>query len=147
MLLLVTTQFVNPLSPQLTLLTSRPDMHKRVYGVSFKKRAPQAIKAIKEFAKLHMVPSAPSNNEYWQCVGNDRCPCGSSVEQESLGEGDQDRPSSHAFTVVEKEKRWGRCKREIVYVCGGCQCEGSQGITDRCCWVLISYTRVCCMSM
>ena len=36
-------------------LTSPPDMHKRVYSVSFKKRAPRAIKAIKEFTKLHMV--------------------------------------------------------------------------------------------
>ena len=32
------------------------DLHKRVFGVSFKKRAPRAIKAIKEFAILHMVP-------------------------------------------------------------------------------------------
>jgi len=40
-----------------------PDMHKRVYGASFKKRAPKAIKAIKEFAKLHMVLLPPFTSE------------------------------------------------------------------------------------
>lgn len=39
-------------------------MHKRVHGVSFKKRAPQAIKEIKKFAQQSMVceqqqPPAP----------------------------------------------------------------------------------------
>ncbi|SCU90198.1 LAME_0E07470g1_1 [Lachancea meyersii CBS 8951] len=30
------------------------NMHKRLHGVSFKKRAPRAVKEIKKFAKLHM---------------------------------------------------------------------------------------------
>ncbi|CAI8499843.1 unnamed protein product [Hanseniaspora opuntiae] len=30
------------------------NMHKRLHGVSFKKRAPRAVKEIKAFAKLHM---------------------------------------------------------------------------------------------
>ncbi|AMD19942.1 HCL209Cp [Eremothecium sinecaudum] len=30
------------------------NMHKRLHGVSFKKRAPKAVKEIKKFAKLHM---------------------------------------------------------------------------------------------
>ncbi|VVT54217.1 60S ribosomal protein eL31 [Magnusiomyces paraingens] len=29
-------------------------LHKRVFGLQFKKRAPRAVKAIKEFAKRHM---------------------------------------------------------------------------------------------
>ena len=53
----------------LPLLTSPPDMHKKVYGVSFKKRAPTAIKAIKEFAKLHMV-SPPLLSQRLISVGN-----------------------------------------------------------------------------
>jgi len=53
----------------LPLLTSPPDMHKRVYGMSFKKRAPGAIKAIKEFAKLHMV-SPPLLSQRLISVGN-----------------------------------------------------------------------------
>jgi large subunit ribosomal protein L31e len=31
---------------------------RQVYGATFKKRTPKAVKAIKEFAKLHMVPSS-----------------------------------------------------------------------------------------
>ena len=52
-------------------LTSPLGMHKRVYGVSFKKGAPLAIKAIKEFAKIaHGIPS-PSEG----CQGIADCCC------------------------------------------------------------------------
>ncbi|GMM57099.1 hypothetical protein DAKH74_037150 [Maudiozyma humilis] len=30
------------------------NMHKRLHGVSFKKRAPRAVKEIKQFARMHM---------------------------------------------------------------------------------------------
>ena len=43
------------------------NMHKRLHGVSFKKRAPRAVKEIKKFAKLHMgtedVRLAPELNQ------------------------------------------------------------------------------------
>ncbi|QEU62207.1 Rpl31a/Rpl31b [Kluyveromyces lactis] len=46
-------------------------MHKRLHGVSFKKRAPKAVKEIKKFAKLHMgtddVRLDPKlNQEIWK---------------------------------------------------------------------------------
>jgi len=37
--------------------TFRTSNRYQVYGATFKKRAPKAVKAIKEFAKLHMVSS------------------------------------------------------------------------------------------
>lgn len=33
------------------------NLHKRLHGVSFKQRAPRAVKEIKKFAKLHMGTS------------------------------------------------------------------------------------------
>ncbi|CCH58422.1 hypothetical protein TBLA_0A06310 [Henningerozyma blattae CBS 6284] len=47
------------------------NMHKRLHGVSFKKRAPRAVKEIKKFAKLHMgtddVRLSPElNQEIWK---------------------------------------------------------------------------------
>ncbi|BAO40476.1 60S ribosomal protein L31 [Kluyveromyces marxianus] len=47
------------------------NMHKRLHGVSFKKRAPKAVKEIKKFAKLHMgtddVRLDPKlNQEIWK---------------------------------------------------------------------------------
>ncbi|AQZ18285.1 RPL31A (YDL075W) and RPL31B (YLR406C) [Zygosaccharomyces parabailii] len=47
------------------------NMHKRLHGVTFKKRAPRAVKEVKKFAKLHMgtddVRLAPElNHEIWK---------------------------------------------------------------------------------
>ena len=67
--------------PLFQTTTNRLDLHKRVlfdqtfrasnsyqvYGATFKKRAPRAVKAIKEFAKLHMVSSfSPDCAEYYR---------------------------------------------------------------------------------
>lgn len=47
------------------------NMHKRLHGVTFKKRAPRAVKEIKKFAKLHMgtedVRLSPDlNQQIWK---------------------------------------------------------------------------------
>ena len=39
-------------------------LHKRIFGASFKKRAPLAIKEIKAFAKTAMVRFVPSNESF-----------------------------------------------------------------------------------
>jgi large subunit ribosomal protein L31e len=47
------------------------NLHKRLHGVSFKKRAPTAVKEIKKFAKLHLGTSdvrldPKLNQEIWK---------------------------------------------------------------------------------
>ena len=46
---------VRPTQKGMAQTANKYKVNNQVYGVSFKKRAPRAIKAIKEFATLHMV--------------------------------------------------------------------------------------------
>jgi len=78
-------------------------LHKRLHGVTFKKRAPRAIKEIKAFATKSMVRSTQPDpwtiEQYWEkrkefgiwrqgltgSIGHHRCSSRSPIEQEGLG--------------------------------------------------------------
>ena len=63
-------------------------------------------------------------------IGHVRRPSRPAVEQESLGVRYQGRSVSFTRTHLEEEKRRGRCKREALQLCTGCECEEPEGAAD-----------------
>ena len=103
-----------------------------MHGVSFKKRAPRAVKEIRKFATLSMVglpfpipPSFLSLSHLIIHTGHERRPPRPTAEQESLGIWYQGRAFQTTRTNQQKTKRRGGREGEVVQLRTGREREGA----------------------